>query len=97
MSFLSELAKEVSSYPKISLAEIIYLGYNLADRKMVATGYPNTRFISELIDEDNNKIVSFCFFWSVITKDGFILPHPLNHYLMKKVNLSNQNQLLLRS
>lgn len=74
-------------YRKITVPELKFLGYELGRRQMPIGDKPYRYGIVEIVNEDNTRIVSFCYLYSTIDKTGIILTHSFDYYLKHEVIL----------
>lgn len=78
--------KELASAKKISVKELITLGYTLTEKQIPLGKKPYNYGVLELKNElgrAHNKEVPFCLLYSTSDKLGIILPNSFNYYLSR--------------
>lgn len=73
----------IENCKKISVTELIKLGYRLSGRQIPLGSKPFKFGIMEVVHDDKKvtDIVTFCYLYSTVQQTGIILPYGLDYYI----------------
>ncbi len=77
---ISETQALVKNFKKITVKELVALGYVLSNRRIALGSKPYRFAIMEVLNSDKKGLVTFSYLYSTLDSDGVILPYGYDYY-----------------